>query len=306
MLANARALGSRAEARRSTIVTQEAEHMARPGATPGISIQDVARRHTHERAGHDSGPVKVSVRHLNFFYGKIRALKNVNIDIPDRSVTALIGPSGCGKTTLLRILNRLYDLSPDQRATGEVLVNGKDILNTDVNLNALRARIGMTFQKPNPFPMSIYENIAFGLRVHHRHLSHAEMDHAVERALRGAALWDEVEGNLRRHAYHLSGGQQQRLCIARVIALDPEILLFDEPCSALDPIATAAIENLLANLAEKYCVVIVTHNMQQAARISDRVAFMYLGEMIEYGPTERVFVAPRDERTNAYLTGRFG
>lgn len=298
--------GSHAEARRGAIVTQEAGQLAHSGAMAGISLQDVVRQHTHERAGHHGGPVKISVRHLNFFYGKIHALKDVNIDFSDRSVTAMIGPSGCGKTTLLRVLNRLYDLSPDQRATGKVLINGDNILNINVNLTALRARIGMTFQKPNPFPMSIYENIAFGLRVHHRHLSHVEMDHAVERALRGAALWDEVKGDLHRHAYHLSGGQQQRLCIARVIALDPEILLFDEPCSALDPISTAAIENLLASLAQKYCVVIVTHNMQQAARISDQVVFMYLGEVIEYGPTARVFVSPRDERTNAYLTGRFG
>jgi len=281
----------------------EAEDL--PGAARGISLQELARHHSEERQGRGGAPAKISVRNLDFFYGAYRALKNVSIDFHDRSVTALIGPSGCGKTTLLRVLNRVFELYPDQRATGEVLVNGVNILDPSIDLTRLRARIGMTFQKPNPFPMSIYENVAFGLRLHRR-LTHAEIDASVERALRGAVLWDEVKDILHRHAYDLSGGQQQRLCVARAIALDPDVLLFDEPCSALDPISTVAIENLLDRLAEKFCVVIITHNMQQAARVSEHVAFMYLGEIVEFGTTEQIFVRPRDERTNAYVTGRFG
>ena len=245
------------------------------------------------------------MRNLDFFYGDVHALKNINLDIRNRSMTALIGPSGCGKSTLLRTLNRVYEVYPDQRATGEILMDGENILGPDVDLAQLRARIGMTFQKPNPLPMSIYENVAFGIRLH-RHMNRAELGERVEKALRDAALWNEVKDVLRNRAEGLSGGQQQRLCIARAIALEPEILLFDEPCSALDPISTSQIENLLEDLARTYCVVIVTHNMQQAARIADHVAFMYLGEVIEYDTAERIFVSPRERQTEAYVTGRFG
>ncbi|WP_245903323.1 phosphate ABC transporter ATP-binding protein PstB [Humitalea rosea] len=242
---------------------------------------------------------------VNFFYGAVQALHDVNLSFPDRSVTALIGPSGCGKTTLIRIINRLFDMYPDQRATGTVLVDGEDILDPGINVARLRARIGMTFQRPNPFPMSIHENVAFGIALHHD-LSRSEMDARVEAALRDAALWDEVKEILDHSALDLSGGQQQRLCIARAIALRPEILLFDEPCAALDPVSTARIEDLIDDLRRRYCVVIVTHNMEQAARVADRVAFMYLGEAIETGSAEDIFIRPKDPRTRDYVTGRFG
>ena len=248
---------------------------------------------------------KVSVRDLSFFYGENRALKGINVALYDRKVTAFIGPSGCGKSTLLRILNRIYDLYPNQRAQGEVLLDGQNILANGQDLNLLRARIGMVFQKPTPFPMSIYENIAFGVRLYERP-PRAELDARVETALRRAAIWDEVKDKLHANGLSLSGGQQQRLCIARTVAVKPEVILLDEPCSALDPISTAKIEELIDELKEDYTIVIVTHNMQQAARVSDFTAFMYLGELIEFDQTSKMFTSPRDRRTQDYITGRFG
>jgi phosphate transport system ATP-binding protein len=248
---------------------------------------------------------KVLVRNVNFYYKKFRALKDVAVDIYDRKVTAIIGPSGCGKSTLLRTLNRIYELYPDQRATGEILIDGENILAPGVDLNLLRAKTGMVFQKPTPFPMSIYDNIAFGIRLYVQ-LPKSELDDRVETALRRAALWDEVKDKLRQSGLSLSGGQQQRLCIARAIAVEPEILLLDEPASSLDPISTQRIEELIAELKSDYCIVIVTHNLQQAARSSDCTAFMYLGELIEFGETEQIFTHPRERRTEDYITGRFG
>ena len=248
---------------------------------------------------------KVSVRNLNFYYGKFHALKNINLDIPERKVTAFIGPSGCGKSTLLRVFNRMYALYPEQRAEGEIRIDGEDLLNAAEDVALIRARIGMIFQKPTPFPMSIYDNIAFGVKLFER-LSRAAMDERVEWALRKAALWNEVKGKLQQTGTSLSGGQQQRLCIARGIAIRPEVILFDEPCSALDPISTAKIEELIEELKQDYTVAIVTHNMQQAARVSDYTAYMYLGEMIEFGETDQIFVKPRKKETEDYITGRFG
>ena len=248
---------------------------------------------------------KVSIRDLNFFYGDSRALKSISLSLYERKVTAFIGPSGCGKSTLLRVLNRMYDLYPGQRAEGEVLFDGEDILSPTQDLNLLRARIGMVFQKPTPFPMSIYENIGFGIRLYER-LPKSELDARVEHALRRAALWEEVKDKLAANGLSLSGGQQQRLCIARTVAVKPEVILFDEPCSALDPISTAKIEELIDELKQDYTIVIVTHNMQQAARVSDFTAFMYLGELIEFGSTSKIFTSPNDKRTQDYITGRFG
>jgi phosphate transport system ATP-binding protein len=248
---------------------------------------------------------KISIRGLNFYYGESKALKNIEIALYQGKVTAFIGPSGCGKSTLLRVLNRMYDLYPHQRAEGELLFDGEDILSPKQDLNLLRARIGMVFQKPTPFPMSIYENIAFGIRLYEK-LPKSELDHRVETSLRRAALWGEVKDKLNANGLSLSGGQQQRLCIARTVAVKPEVILFDEPCSALDPISTAKIEELIDELKADYTIVIVTHNMQQAARVSDFTAFMYLGELIEFDTTSRMFTAPRDRRTQDYITGRFG
>jgi phosphate transport system ATP-binding protein len=248
---------------------------------------------------------KVSVRDLSFFYGENRALKSINVALYDRKVTAFIGPSGCGKSTLLRILNRIYDLYPNQRAEGEVLLDGQNILANGQDLNLLRARIGMVFQKPTPFPMSIYENIAFGVRLYER-LPRPELDARVETALRRAAIWDEVKDKLSANGLSLSGGQQQRLCIARTVAVKPEVILLDEPCSALDPISTAKIEELIDELKDDYTIAIVTHNMQQAARVSDYTAFMYLGELVEFDTTSKMFTTPADRRTQDYITGRFG
>ncbi len=248
---------------------------------------------------------KISIRNLSFFYNKFEALKNINLPVYDRCVTAFIGPSGCGKSTLLRILNRIYDLYPGQRAAGEVLLDGQNILAPKVDLNLLRARVGMVFQKPTPFPMSIYDNIAFGIRLYER-LGHADMDERVESALQRAALWGEVKDKLKQSGLSLSGGQQQRLCIARAIAVKPDVLLLDEPASALDPISTAKIEELIDELKPDYCIAIVTHNMQQAARTSDFTAFMYLGELVEFGPTQTVFTKPTNKKTEEYITGRFG
>jgi phosphate transport system ATP-binding protein len=252
------------------------------------------------------GPgTKVEIRKVSFFYGKFQALKEISLPLYDRSVTAFIGPSGCGKSTLLRILNRIYELYPGQAASGEVIVDGENILAPGLDLIRLRARIGMVFQKPTPFPMSIYDNIAFGIRLYEK-LPKAELDARVEASLRRAALWDEVKGKLRQSGLSLSGGQQQRLCIARAIAIEPEILLLDEPASALDPISTQRIEELIAELKVDYCIAMVTHNMQQAARSSDYTAFLYLGELVEFDETERIFTHPTVRRTEDYITGRFG
>ncbi|MCW5735437.1 MAG: phosphate ABC transporter ATP-binding protein PstB [Enhydrobacter sp.] len=248
---------------------------------------------------------KISIKNLEFFYGDSRALKGINLSLYANKATAFIGPSGCGKSTLLRILNRMYDLYPGQRATGEVMFDGDNLLREDQDINLLRARIGMVFQKPTPFPMTIYENIAFGIRLY-ENLPKSELDGRVEHALRRGALWDEVKDKLGASGLSLSGGQQQRLCIARTVAVKPEVILFDEPCSALDPISTSKIEELIDELKQDYTIVIVTHNMQQAARVSDFTTFMYLGEMIEFGPTATVFTTPTDKRTQAYITGRFG
>ncbi len=259
---------------------------------------------TRNRAA-EGGPVCIAVKGLDFYYGSFHGLKNVDIDFHDRQVTALIGPSGCGKSTLLRCFNRIYSLYPEQRAEGQILLDGQNVLDASVDLNELRSRIGMVFQKPTPFPMSIYDNVAFGLRLYER-LPRAELDVRVEESLRKAALWDEVKDKLRQSGMGLSGGQQQRLCIARTVAQRPEVILFDEPTSALDPISTGRIEELIEQLRAEFTIVIVTHNMQQAARISQFTAFMYLGELIEFGPTDRMFMNPVERRTQDYITGRFG
>lgn len=250
-------------------------------------------------------PTKIAVNNLQFYYGQNHAVKNVNIPLYTNKVTALIGPSGCGKSTLLRVLNRMYDLYPGQHAEGEVLLDGENILAPGQDLNLLRSRVGMVFQKPTPFPMTIYENIAFGIRLYEK-ISKSEMDDRVEKALRGGALWNEVKDKLNASGLSLSGGQQQRLCIARTVAVRPEVILFDEPCSALDPISTAKVEELIQELSEDYTIAIVTHNMQQAARVSDKTAFMYLGELIEFDDTNKIFTSPSDRRTQDYITGRFG
>ena len=248
---------------------------------------------------------KLAVRNLNFYYGKFHALKNVNMELPENKVTAFIGPSGCGKSTLLRTFNRMFELYPEQRAEGQILLDGQDILTTKEDVSLIRARVGMVFQKPTPFPMSIYENIAFGVRLF-ENLSRVEMDERVEWALKKAALWNEVKDKLNQSGSGLSGGQQQRLCIARGIAIKPEVLLLDEPCSALDPISTGKIEELIHELKNDYTVLIVTHNMQQAARCSDYTAYMYLGELIEFGATTDIFMKPKRTETEDYITGRFG
>ena len=263
-----------------------------PQGLPGSAIHAVARP-------------KVTARDLNFYYGENHALKNINLVLGENRVTAFIGPSGCGKSTLLRTLNRIYALYPGQRAEGEILFDGRNILTSGEDLSALRARIGMVFQKPTPFPMTIYENIAFGIRLFEK-LPRVEIEERVESALRRAAIWDEVKDKLRDPGTSLSGGQQQRLCIARALAVKPEVLLMDEPCSALDPIATGKIEELMADLKQQYTIVIVTHNMQQAARVSDYTAFLYLGQLIEYDLTRQLFVKPSRQQTEDYITGRFG
>jgi phosphate transport system ATP-binding protein len=249
--------------------------------------------------------IKMDVQNLNFYYGKFQALKSITLRIPEKKVTAFIGPSGCGKSTLLRVFNRMFELYPEQRAEGEVKVDGENILTSKEDVALVRAKIGMIFQKPTPFPMSIYDNIAFGVRLFES-LSRSAMDDRVEWALKKAALWNEVKDKLGQSGTSLSGGQQQRLCIARGIAVKPEIILFDEPCSALDPISTAKIEELIDELKHDYTVAIVTHNMQQAARVSDYTAYMYLGEMIEFGDTDQIFVKPARKETEDYITGRFG
>ena len=256
-------------------------------------------------AGNAEAPVRIAVRNLNFYYGDFRSLKDINLDFYDRQVTALIGPSGCGKSTLLRTFNRIYSLYPEQRADGEILLDGQNVLSSSVDVNELRARVGMVFQKPTPFPMSIYDNIAFGIRLYET-LPKSELDGRVEEALKKAALWNEAKDKLRQSGLGLSGGQQQRLCIARTIAQNPEVILLDEPTSALDPISTGKIEELIEQLREEFTIVIVTHNMQQAARISQFTAFMYLGELVEFGPTGKMFMTPTKKQTQDYITGRFG
>jgi len=248
---------------------------------------------------------KIEVRNLRFYYGKFQALHDVSLRIPEKKVTAFIGPSGCGKSTLLRTFNRMFELYPEQRAEGEIVMDGENLLTSKTDVSLIRARVGMVFQKPTPFPMSIYDNIAFGVRLFER-LSRGEMDERVEWALTKAALWNEVKDKLRQSGDSLSGGQQQRLCIARGIAVKPEVLLLDEPCSALDPISTAKIEELINELKKDYTVVIVTHNMQQAARVSDYTAYMYLGQLIEFDVTDTIFIKPKRKETEDYITGRFG
>lgn len=248
---------------------------------------------------------KIQVRDLNFYYGDFHALKNITLDIQRNKVTAFIGPSGCGKSTLLRTFNKMYQLYPEQRAEGEILLDNQNILTDNQDVALLRAKVGMVFQKPTPFPMSIYDNIAFGVRLFEK-LSRVEMDERVQWALTKAALWNETKDKLNQSGYSLSGGQQQRLCIARGIAIKPEVLLLDEPCSALDPISTSRIEELISELKSEYTVVIVTHNMQQAARCSDNTAFMYLGELIEYSDTDTLFTTPQQKQTEDYITGRYG
>jgi len=253
----------------------------------------------------ESVKAKLAVKDLQFYYGKFHALKNINMELPEHKVTAFIGPSGCGKSTLLRTFNRMFELYPEQRAEGQILLDGHDILTSKEDVSLIRAKVGMVFQKPTPFPMSIYENIAFGVRLF-ENLNRAEMDERVEWALKKAALWNEVKDKLNQSGSGLSGGQQQRLCIARGIAIKPEVLLLDEPCSALDPISTGKIEELIHELKDDYTVLIVTHNMQQAARCSDYTAYMYLGELIEFGSTTDIFMKPKRTETEDYITGRFG
>ena len=250
-------------------------------------------------------PSMITIRNLDFYYGDFKALKNININIPENKVTAFIGPSGCGKSTLLRTLNRMYDLYPNMRSEGEITLDGNNILDKDLDVNLLRAQVGMVFQKPTPFPTSIYDNVAFGVRLYEK-LSKAEMDERVEWALKKAALWIEVKDKLKASGLSLSGGQQQRLCIARAVATKPEVLLLDEPTSALDPISTGAIEDLITDLKNDYTIAIVTHNMQQAARISDYTAYMYLGDMVEMGETNQIFTSPAQKATEDYITGRYG
>ena len=277
-------------------MTNVADAPSRAAAAGQGTVADRGPRH---------GADKVAIKDLKFFYGDTLAIKGVSLNLEANKVTAFIGPSGCGKSTLLRVLNRMYDLYPRQRAEGQVLLDGDNILDPAMDLNLLRARIGMVFQKPTPFPMSIYDNIAFGIRLYEK-LSKSELDGRVEKALQGAALWNEVKDKLSASGLSLSGGQQQRLCIARTVALKPDVILLDEPCSALDPISTARVEELIDELKGQYTIAIVTHNMQQAARCSDYTAFMYLGELIEFGETQRMFTTPSQKQTQQYITGRFG
>jgi phosphate transport system ATP-binding protein len=270
-----------------------------------MNLDAVATRPNAATDRAPSAQPKMSIRHLDFFYGRFQGLKDINLDVAERRVTAFIGPSGCGKSTLLRTLNRMYSLYPGHRAVGEILLDGEDILAPGVDINMLRAKVGMVFQKPTPFPMSIYDNIAFGVGLYER-LSARQMDERVEWALTKAAMWNEAKDKLKQSGMALSGGQQQRLCIARAVAVKPEVLLLDEPTSALDPISTARIEELITELKDDYTIVIVTHNMQQAARVSDFTAYMYLGELIEFGATDELFLQPKRKETEDYITGRFG
>jgi phosphate transport system ATP-binding protein len=270
-----------------------------------MNFEAVAAKAEKHDASVPSAPPKMAIKDLDFFYGKFQGLKDINLDIAERRVTAFIGPSGCGKSTLLRTLNRMYSLYPGQRAVGEIMFNGTNILDPGTDLNMLRARVGMVFQKPTPFPMSIYDNIAFGVNLYES-LSQRQMDERVEWALSKAAMWQEAKDKLKQSGMALSGGQQQRLCIARAVAVKPEVLLLDEPTSALDPISTAKIEELISELKADYTIAIVTHNMQQAARVSDFTAYMYLGELIEFSATDEIFIKPKRKETEDYITGRFG
>ena len=270
-----------------------------------MNFEAVAVRPETQAQNPRDASAKISCRKLDFFYGKFQALKNVNLDIAEHHVTAFIGPSGCGKSTLLRTLNRMYSLYPGQRAAGEIMFNGQNILEPGVDLNMLRAKVGMVFQKPTPFPMSIYDNIAFGVSLYET-LSQRDMDERVEWALTKAAMWGEARDKLKQSGMALSGGQQQRLCIARAVSVRPEVLLLDEPTSALDPISTAKIEELISELKQEYTIAIVTHNMQQAARVSDYTGYMYLGELVEFGATDNLFLKPKKKETEDYITGRFG
>jgi phosphate transport system ATP-binding protein len=274
-------------------------------SVPAPHVEAIGDESTTGRKGGAPSPAKFDIRKLDFYYGEHRALKDINLQLADRAITAFIGPSGCGKSTLLRILNRMYALYPGQRATGDVLLDGENILAPGMDVTSLRFRVGMVFQKPTPFPMSVFDNVAFGLRLARR-MPRSELEAQVEQALRDAAIWEEVKDKLHEDGRGLSGGQQQRLCIARTIALQPEVVLLDEPTAALDPISTLRIEETLQGLCAKYCIVIVTHNLQQAARISSTTAFMYMGELVEAGPTERIFTSPKQRRTDDYVTGRFG
>jgi phosphate transport system ATP-binding protein len=276
-----------------------------PSAKPPKHLKMRAPRPVTPEPAKDLGPPKVEMRALNFYYGDVLSLHNITMTLADRSISAFIGPSGCGKSTLLRVLNRMYALYPKQRAEGEVLIGGRDILGPTVDVAELRYRVGMVFQKPTPFPMSVFDNVAFGLRLSGG-MRGPDMKSRVESALRDAAIWDEVKDKLQADGRSLSGGQQQRMCIARAIAVQPEVLLLDEPTAALDPISTLRVEETLQALREKYCIVMVTHNLQQAARVSNVTGFMFLGELVEIGPSSQIFTSPRDRRTDDYITGRFG
>ena len=280
-----------------------AGHNAPPSVALKAATMTATTRAVEETAA--NAPAKITVRQLNFFYGASQALKNINLAVADKRVTALIGPSGCGKSTLIRVFNRIYAIYPKQRAEGEILLDGQNVLDPRFSINRLRTKVGMVFQKPVPFPMSIYDNVAYAIR-HYETLTRPDMEARVEDALRSAALWDEVKDKLQQSALGLSGGQQQRLCIARAVALKPEVLLLDEPTSALDPISTAKIEQLIDDLKARYTVLIVTHNMQQAARVSDFTGFMFLGELVEFGSTQNIFTKPIKRQTEDYITGRFG
>ena len=277
-------------------VSQEQSNIAANAANLGTM---------HARSSEELHGARLAIRNLDFYYGSNKALKSIHLDLPEKQVTGMIGPSGCGKSTLLRVLNRMYDLYPGQRAEGEVMMDGQNIIAPEINLNDLRSRVGMVFQKPTPFPMSIYDNIAFGVRLHEK-LPKAQMDERVEWSLTRAALWGEVKDRLNTSATGLSGGQQQRLCIARTIAVRPDVILLDEPTSALDPISTLKVEELIDELKHDFTIAIVTHNMQQAARCADQVAFFYLGELVEVAPAAEMFTSPKQKRTQEYITGRFG
>jgi phosphate transport system ATP-binding protein len=276
-----------------------------PSTKPPKHLKMRAPRSLAAQPGQDLGPPKIEIRALNFYYGDVQSLHNINLSLSDRSISAFIGPSGCGKSTLLRVMNRMYGLYPKQRAEGEVIIGGRDILGPAVDVAELRYRVGMVFQKPTPFPMSVFDNVAFGLRLSGG-IRGADLKSRVESALREAAIWDEVKDKLHADGRSLSGGQQQRLCIARAIAVKPEVLLLDEPTAALDPISTLRVEETLQALREKYCIVVVTHNLQQAARVSNVTGFMFMGELVEIGPSSEIFTSPKDRRTDDYITGRFG
>jgi phosphate transport system ATP-binding protein len=276
-----------------------------PSSKPPKHLKMRAPRSLAVQPAKDLGPPKIEIRALNFYYGDLQSLHNINLSLSDRSISAFIGPSGCGKSTLLRVMNRMYGLYPKQRAEGEVIIGGRDILGSSVDVAELRYRVGMVFQKPTPFPMSVFDNVAFGLRLGGG-IRGADLKSRVESALREAAIWDEVKDKLHADGRSLSGGQQQRLCIARAIAVKPEVLLLDEPTAALDPISTLRVEETLQALREKYCIVVVTHNLQQAARVSNVTGFMFMGELVEIGPSSEIFTSPKDRRTDDYITGRFG